>query len=102
MYEIYIENWDATFIFLVSSELPDPTLALWEQNIIKKAKIPRWEELDQFHTNRLQTLETVSDIQSSRSARSLSSKAHVGQFAQSAQACLLLGKNRSARLIPRK
>ncbi|XP_036346660.1 uncharacterized protein LOC118755979, partial [Rhagoletis pomonella] len=95
MYGIDIENWDAIFVFLVSSRLPDTTLALWEQGIVRKAEIPKWEELDSFLTSRFQTLETVSDIRSARAVKPVPNRqpaatyerkvsAHHGQFSQPA------------------
>lgn len=80
MYQIDIENWDAIFVFLVSSRLPDTTLALWEQGIVNKSEIPSWEDLDNFLSSRFQTLETVSDIQSTRVRRAGPSRASVVPF----------------------
>ncbi|CAD6997982.1 unnamed protein product [Ceratitis capitata] len=80
MYGIEIRNWDAIFVFLVSSRLPDTTLALWEQGIVDKAEIPRWEELDCFLSSRFQTLETVSDIQSTRVSKVGQNRAPVTSY----------------------
>ncbi|XP_075153988.1 uncharacterized protein LOC142227367 [Haematobia irritans] len=59
---IEIGTLDPIFVYQCSSKLPKLTLSLWEQSIAKNSEIPKWEELDNFVTERYHILEGVSDM----------------------------------------
>lgn len=49
---IDIGSWDPIFVFQCSQKLPKLTLSLWEQPIQKKTELPKWENLNNFLTER--------------------------------------------------
>lgn len=59
------KNWDAIFVFICSTRLPEVTLGLWEQSQGSSSELPKWHDMDKFLTSRYQTLESVSDIKGS-------------------------------------
>lgn len=69
LYAIDIRTWDAIFVYLCSTRLPDQSLSLWEQSVSEKTEIPKWSDLDIFLTDRFRTLETVSDLRTSGSGQ---------------------------------
>ncbi|XP_023293941.2 uncharacterized protein LOC111677110 [Lucilia cuprina] len=62
LYKINIESWDSIFVYICSTRLPETTLSLWEQSLTNRTEIPKWSLMNDFLTNRFQTLETVSDV----------------------------------------
>ncbi|XP_075158007.1 uncharacterized protein LOC142231277 [Haematobia irritans] len=69
LYDIDISSWDAILVYICSTKLPRTTLSLWEQSLQNKKDIPKWSALNDFLSNRFQTLETVSEINSHHNSR---------------------------------
>ncbi|XP_050338255.1 uncharacterized protein LOC126764636 [Bactrocera neohumeralis] len=57
--KVDIGNWDPIIIRICSKRLPQATLALWEQSVKNKTKTSKWEELDNFLTDRYRDLEAI-------------------------------------------
>ncbi|XP_075163179.1 uncharacterized protein LOC142235805 [Haematobia irritans] len=62
LYKIDVKSWDPIFVYQCSTKMPKLTLSLWEQSLVNKTEMPRWEDLNKFLTERFQALESVSDI----------------------------------------
>ncbi|XP_046811848.1 uncharacterized protein LOC124421087, partial [Lucilia cuprina] len=62
LYNVNIDSWDPIFVFQCSSRLSECSLNLWEQSVKNKTEVPKWEELNNFLTDRFHALESVSDI----------------------------------------
>ncbi|XP_065368859.1 uncharacterized protein LOC135961295 [Calliphora vicina] len=62
LYNVDIDSWDPIFVFQCSSRLSECSLNLWEQSVKNKTEVPKWEELNNFLTDRFHALESVSDI----------------------------------------
>ncbi|XP_075150882.1 uncharacterized protein LOC142224991 [Haematobia irritans] len=62
LFKIDIGSWDPIFVYQCSSRLPKLTLSLWEQSIAKDGEIPKWDDLNNFLTERFHALEGVSEI----------------------------------------
>lgn len=62
LYNIKIETIDSTLVYICYTRLPATILAIWEQSLTDKTEMPKWSQLNDFLTNRFQTLETVSDV----------------------------------------
>ncbi|XP_037816477.1 uncharacterized protein LOC119606893 [Lucilia sericata] len=62
LYNVDINSWDPIFVFQCSSRLSECSLNLWEQSFKNKTEVPKWEELNNFLTDRFHALESVSDI----------------------------------------
>ncbi|XP_065368694.1 uncharacterized protein LOC135961125 [Calliphora vicina] len=45
---VKVEGWDPILIYLVSTKLPDDTLALWEQSFKSQREMPTWAQMDEF------------------------------------------------------
>ncbi|XP_049317676.1 uncharacterized protein LOC125780110 [Bactrocera dorsalis] len=71
--KVDIGNWDPIIIRICSKRLPQATLALWEQSVKNKTKTSKWEELDNFLTDRYRDLEAIERARkSSNSAKPVS------------------------------
>ncbi|XP_037821167.1 uncharacterized protein LOC119610134 [Lucilia sericata] len=71
---IDIGSWDPIFVFQSSSRLSECSLNLWEQSVGNKTEVPKWEELNNFLTDRFHALESVSDIISLNNTFAISSQ----------------------------
>ncbi|XP_075150572.1 uncharacterized protein LOC142224672 [Haematobia irritans] len=78
VYKVDIESWNPIFVFLCSNCLPDSTLTLWEQTLRDKSSIPKWNEFDEFLTNRYRTLESVSEIKGSKEQKPCGTRPKTG------------------------
>ncbi|XP_059217646.1 uncharacterized protein LOC131994782 [Stomoxys calcitrans] len=63
---VNIESWDPLLIYLVSTKLPDETLALWEQSLKSHRELPTWSQLDEFLVNRFEVVERIHSIKSTK------------------------------------
>lgn len=61
-YKVDINSWDPIFIHICANRLPEITLSIWEQSITNRTELQKWSQMDNFLTNRYQTLECVSEV----------------------------------------
>lgn len=45
---VEVESWDPILIRLISTKLPEITLALWEQSLASPRELPKWSQMSQF------------------------------------------------------
>ncbi|XP_050340593.1 uncharacterized protein LOC126767010 [Bactrocera neohumeralis] len=78
--KVDIGNWDPIIIRICSKRLPQATLALWEQSVKNKTKTSKWEELDNFLTDRYRDLEAIERAKkSSNSVKPVSAPTQIKQ-----------------------
>ncbi|XP_037816679.1 uncharacterized protein LOC119607034, partial [Lucilia sericata] len=68
---VKVEGWDPILIYLVSTKLPDDTLALWEQSFKTQREMPTWAQMDEFLVNRYEVVERISSIKTTKQRFSL-------------------------------
>ncbi|XP_073833229.1 uncharacterized protein [Musca autumnalis] len=61
-YDVPTDDWDPILVFLCLQRLPKHCVVLWEQCIKNKSALSSWADLDQFLTERIQTLTCLRDI----------------------------------------
>lgn len=92
---VKIEEWDAIMVLIIVQKLDSPTIKEWETNLntnFESGDLPSLDELINFLTNKLSTLETIH----SQKANDLKTNAHkVNSFAtiESSVKCLNCSKN---------
>ena len=69
VYDIPTENWDPILVFLCIQRLPKQTVALWEQSVKNKTALSAWSDLNNFLTERVQTLDCIRDLKSTDSQK---------------------------------
>ncbi|XP_059222553.1 uncharacterized protein LOC131996737 [Stomoxys calcitrans] len=72
--DVNVESWDPILLYLVSTKLPDETLALWEQSLRSHRDLPTWNQLDEFLINRYEIVERLSSIKATKTRSSLPSQ----------------------------
>ncbi|XP_059217426.1 uncharacterized protein LOC131994659 [Stomoxys calcitrans] len=72
--DVNVESWDPILLYLVSTKLPDETLALWEQSLKSHRDLPTWKQLDEFLINRYEIVERLSSIKATKTRSSLPSQ----------------------------
>ena len=96
-YDISTRSWDPILVFLCIQRLPTNTVNLWEQSIKDKAALSLWKDLDQFLTERSQTLDCLRDLRSTeppkRPTDNNKIKAHHTNAASSTNSNCILCKN---------
>ncbi|XP_036345253.1 uncharacterized protein LOC118754485 [Rhagoletis pomonella] len=50
--QVSTERWDPIIIYLVTSKLPENTVALWKQSLSSRKDLPNWTQMNQFLTTR--------------------------------------------------
>ncbi|XP_065356502.1 uncharacterized protein LOC135950906 [Calliphora vicina] len=73
---VKVEGWDPILIYLVSTKLPDDTLALWEQSFKSQREMPTWSQMDEFLVNRFEVVERISSIKTTKERFSLPTFSH--------------------------
>ncbi|XP_059220581.1 uncharacterized protein LOC131995699 [Stomoxys calcitrans] len=68
--DVDVDHWDPILVYLISTKLPDKTLALWEESLKSHSDLPKWSELDEFLVNRFEIVERISSIKSTKDSYS--------------------------------
>ena len=63
---IQVESWDPILVRLISTKLPDQTLALWEQSLTSPRELPKWSQMSQFLVDRCEQVERITHIRKSK------------------------------------
>ncbi|XP_059221362.1 uncharacterized protein LOC131995991 [Stomoxys calcitrans] len=72
--DVNVESWDPILLYLVSTKLPDETLALWEQSLTSHRELPTWNQLDEFLISRYEIVERLSSMKATKTRSSLPSQ----------------------------
>lgn len=60
------DDWDPLLIYLVSTKLPEKTLALWEQSLDSHRSLPKWSQMNSFLINRYEIVERITSIKETK------------------------------------
>lgn len=71
--DVKVDSWDPILIYLISTKLPEETIAHWEQSLKSHRELPSWSQLDEFLLNRIEVVERISSIKSTKERISLPS-----------------------------
>ncbi|XP_017479520.1 PREDICTED: uncharacterized protein LOC108376126 [Rhagoletis zephyria] len=67
--QVSTESWDPILIYLVTSKLPENTVALWEQSLSSRKDLPNWSQMNQFLTTRYEVVERVDQFRAPKPPR---------------------------------
>ncbi|XP_046804500.1 uncharacterized protein LOC124419382 [Lucilia cuprina] len=71
---VEVNSWDPILIRLVSTKLPECTLALWEQSLTSPRELPKWSQMSQFLVDRYEAVERLTGIKTTKDSFTLSNK----------------------------
>ncbi|XP_061397608.1 uncharacterized protein LOC133333309 [Musca vetustissima] len=74
IYDVPTDGWDPILVFLCLQRLPKQTVTLWEQSVKNKSALSSWNDLDNFLTERVQTLTCLRDIKGIDDSKKVDSK----------------------------
>lgn len=64
---VQVESWDPILIRLISTKLPDTTLAMWEQSLTSPLELPKWSDMSQFLVDRYEAVKRLASIENIKS-----------------------------------
>ncbi|KAI8116849.1 hypothetical protein CVS40_11160 [Lucilia cuprina] len=66
-FQIEVGSNDPFLMHICTSKLPEETSRAWEDSLSNHKELPTWQQLSQFLTERIETLETFTNLRKSSS-----------------------------------
>ncbi|XP_058977743.1 uncharacterized protein LOC131802172 [Musca domestica] len=84
IYDVPTDGWDPILVFLCLQRLPQQTVTLWEQSVKNKSALSSWNDLNNFLSERVQTLTCLRDIKGIADSKKVDNKKVRAHFTNAA------------------